>query len=81
MIKRNFIIQYTCYDKSDGVISSGKMRAKNKFNAFEAQASFEKHLQKKHSNFGRLVVTSCKEESIFDSIFGDNPFGSFFKNR
>lgn len=75
---KNFLIEYTAYDKSGNKIKSGTMRAKKKETEFSAKAGFENFLIKKHKNFGRLVIHSCHEEnslsSIFGDLFGQNPF-------
>ena len=80
MNNKNYIIEYTAKAKNGMVLKSGKMRAKNRMSSFEAQVKFEKWLENKYDNFGKLIVHSCKEENPLNGIFGDifgsnNPFG------
>lgn len=80
--KPTFIIEYTCLSKSGKVLQDGKMRVKNKATKFEAQASFEEFLKKKHQDFGRLIIIKCTEEfdlfkNLGDIFGGENPFNKF----
>ena len=66
----NFLITYTAYNLNGEVIKSGKMRAKNKFNEFDAKCGLEKHLKKVYPNMFKLVIHTCEQD--FDlGIFGD----------
>lgn len=74
----DFIINYTLKDKSGNVIEKKKVRAKKKMSKFEAMASFEEYLKKKHPDFGSLVVHSCEHDNpLTDLLSGRNPFGGF----
>jgi hypothetical protein len=88
MTRKNYIIEYTAFDKKGNILIKGKVRAKNKLSEFEAKCSFEDHLKKKHPSFGRLVVHGCQvdffgslkeaSEHIEKAFFGTdfkNPFG------
>ena len=61
---RNYIIDYQCFSKSGALLVKGKMRAKNKMSALEAQVHFERFLKNKYADFGRLIVLSCKEDLV-----------------
>lgn len=74
-MKKIFLITYKLFDKSNQVIASGQFKVKNKSTEFEAKCSFEEYLKRKHTNFGRLVITKCDEENLFKSILGDINFG------
>lgn len=71
MMKKTYIIEYSAYTNSGGMLKSGKMKAKNKVSSFEAKCSFERFLEKKYSNFGKLVIHNCIEENYMDFFFGD----------
>lgn len=78
-----YIIEYTCLDKEGRVLASGKMKAKNKMSEFDAKASFENYLIKKHPSFGRLIVVKC--EKMFDfsdmaDMFSKNNTENIFKD-
>lgn len=81
MTYNNFLIDYVCYDKNGKVLAEGKVRAKRKFNAFEAQCTFEKHLKNKYPNFGHLIINSCNLDifNSFNSTF--DSFGDYFKTK
>jgi hypothetical protein len=82
-MKKNFIIEYECYDNNNTIIVVGKMKVKNKETKFEAQCSFENYLKRKYGNFSRLVIIKCTDDSIsgiFKDIFeNNNPFNNIFK--
>jgi len=72
-MKKVFLITYTVYNVSNSVVKSGTMKVKNKSTEFEAKCSLEEFLKKKHSDFSRMVVDQCKEDTLgaFGNIFGD----------
>jgi hypothetical protein len=74
-----YIIEYEAQAKNGEVLKSGKIKVKNKTSSIQAQISLEDYLKRKVKGFNRLIVKSCKEDSIsaiFGDIFGkDNPFG------
>lgn len=73
----NYIIEYTVRSKKGVVLKSGKMKVKNKGSGMEAQVKLEEFLKKRYSDFGRLIVYKCTEDTfsdIFGDIFGSNPF-------
>jgi hypothetical protein len=74
-----YIIEYEAQGKNGTVLKSGKIKVKNKTSSIQAQISLEDYLKRKVNGFNRLIVKSCKEDSIsaiFGDIFGkDNPFG------
>ncbi len=78
---RDYIIEYSAYDKAGTIIKSGKMRVKRKLSELDAKIKFEGYLKTKLPTFNRLVVHKCYIDSIFGNIFGDdifksgNPFG------
>lgn len=82
-MKKDFLINYSCYDKENKLLKTGTMRAKGKLNSFCAQVDFETWLKSSLPGFHKLVVHSCKEETIVDKLFGqdkknNNPFGGIF---
>lgn len=84
MKNKTYLIEYIVYDKDNCIVKEGTMKVKNKASSLEAQIKFEEFLKKKYDNFDRLVVKSCKEDtmSIFGDLFGNgssNPFGKDFK--
>jgi len=77
-----FIIHYECYDNNGTLIKSGITKVKNRTTKFEAQCDFEKYLKRKYTNYNRLVVNQCQEESPFglNDLFNQftDIFGSSF---
>jgi hypothetical protein len=76
-MKKTFIIAYEVFDNKNNIIKSGSMKCKNKYTDLEAKISLETFLKKKYNNFYKLVILSCKEDSIFsifDDIFSSNKF-------
>lgn len=71
MEKVNFLIEYTWYDFHGNIGHKGKIKVKNKPNAFVAKCSLENFLKKKNPSFGRLEIHSCKE--YISTLFGDIP--------
>lgn len=74
-----YIIEYEAQAENGTVLKSGKIKVKNKTSSIQAQISLEDYLKRKVNGFSKLIVKSCKEDSIsaiFGDIFGkDNPFG------
>lgn len=74
-----YIIKYEVRSKDGDTLKSGTIKVKNKIDSIHAQTSLEDYLSRKVSGFDKLIVRSCKEDSIgsvFGDIFGtDNPFG------
>lgn len=68
-MRKNFLVVYSATNAAGTVIKSGKMRCKNKLSEFDAQAGLESHFQKTLVGFSKLIVSSCKEETYFDSLF------------
>ncbi len=75
MQQKTFIIDYTVVSNNGKIVERKKVRAKRKFNAFEAQVKLEEFLKKKHDNFGKMVVHSCNEENYFEQLL-NNVFNS-----
>ena len=69
----NYLIEFTCFDRDEKILSAGKMRVKNKESDIAAKVGLERYLQKQHKGFGRLVVKSCQAEHPLASIFGNIP--------
>lgn len=79
-----YLIEYTCYDDTNNVLKSGKMRVKNQENKFVAQCNLEDYLRKKHNTFAKLVISSCREDERmyagdFMSMFNDIVGGKYGK--
>ena len=72
-------IEYICYASDGRRLAHGKIRAKNMRDSIEAQVEFEKFLKRRHKDFGRLEVISCKEDlpEIFSEMFGNNNSNPF----
>ncbi len=74
-----YVIEYEAQDKNGTTLKSGTIKVKNKTSSIQAQISLENYLKRKVSGFNKMIVKSCKEDSIsaiFGEIFGkDNPFG------
>lgn len=64
-----YIIKYSAFSQSGTLLKEGKIRAKNKISEFDAQASFENHLQKTLTGFHKLVVHECYCANIFGELF------------
>lgn len=79
MKANTYIIDYEAQAKNGTVLKSGIIKVKNKTSSIQAQIALEDYLKRKVNGFSRLVVKSCKEDTIstiFGDIFGkDNPFG------
>ena len=67
----NYIIKYTILSKSGSVLKDGEIKAKNKYNKLDAKIKLEIYLQKKHPDFGSLIIHSCTEENVFFDMFKD----------
>lgn len=87
MTKTNqtYVIKYSVFNKSNVEIHTGTIKCKNRMSEFHAKVSLEQYLQKKYSDFNRMIIHSCKEEKFsFDDLFKqykdmfgtDNPFKS-----
>ena len=75
----DYIIKYTAIDRNGLLIKSGKIKANNKNSEFEAKVTFEKHLQNKYSNFGRLVIHNCYGDSPPNNTFDIDFMKDLFK--
>lgn len=62
-MSKTYLIAYTCYDSGGNIIIKGKMRVKNQQSRFMAQCHFEEYLKKKYKSFGKLIITSCNEDT------------------
>ena len=78
MTKNTYIIKYQAKDKNGVLLKAGTIKVKNKTSPISAQISLEDYLKRKVDRFDKMIVESCKEDSIstiFGDIFGkDNPF-------
>jgi len=65
----NYIIEYKV-ELITGT-ATGKIRVKNQLSELNAKVNLERYLIKKHINFKRLYVKSCREDNIFGGLFND----------
>ena len=78
-MRRTYKIDYKIQLFNGVVLKRKPMLVKNKTSSISAQIALEDYLKRHVTEFDRLIVNSCKEDSvstIFGDIFGkDNPFG------
>ena len=77
MEKRTYIIEYEAQSTIGAILRSGKMRVKNKTSSIQAQMALEDYLKRHVTEFDRLIVNSCKVDTLGNlfSMFGcETPF-------
>ena len=81
MNNKSFNIKYEVKFKDGSGLLGKEMIVKNCMSSLQAQFKLEKYLEKKYSNFDKLIVHECKEDTLGDlrNMFGGGDlFNSMF---
>ena len=60
--KKDFLINYSAYDKQEQLIKSGQYIVYRSLNSLQASAKLEKYLEGELDNFGSLIIEGKPRE-------------------
>jgi hypothetical protein len=68
-----YILKYEEHFNDGSVFKDKEIKINNCLSELHAKVKLEQYLKKKHSNFNKLVITSCRKDIMgnFNDVFGN----------